>query len=65
MKTNVRLWYYLADFFLIWEVFQTKVAEKIKAYIFEFKAFFPPENYAVYEIMWKNVVQIDRPHMTV
>jgi hypothetical protein len=30
MKTYVHLWQYLADFFLEWEVFQTKVVEKIK-----------------------------------
>jgi hypothetical protein len=24
-----------------------------------------PENYAAYEIMWKNIVQSDRPHTTV
>ena len=27
--------------------------------------FFPPENRAVYEIMWKNMVQRGRPQMTV
>jgi hypothetical protein len=27
--------------------------------------FFPPENPAIYEIMWKNIVQPDRPQMTV
>ena len=26
---------------------------------------FSPENRAVYEIMWKNVVQPDRPQMTI
>jgi len=30
-----------------------------------FSNFFPPENRAVYEIMWKNVVEQGRPQMTV
>jgi hypothetical protein len=24
----------------------------------------PPENCAIYEIMWENMVEPDRPHMT-
>jgi len=32
MKTNTHLWY-LAEFFLEWDMFQTKVAEKIKTRI--------------------------------
>jgi len=34
MKTYVRLWYYLAEFFLEWEMFHTEVVEKIKTYVF-------------------------------
>jgi hypothetical protein len=26
--------------------------------------FFPPENRAVYEMMWENMVEPDRPQMT-
>jgi hypothetical protein len=33
VKTYVYLWYYLAEFFLHWEMSQTKVGEKIKAHI--------------------------------
>jgi hypothetical protein len=33
MKTYVNLWQYLAEFLLQWEVFQTKVPEKIKTHI--------------------------------
>jgi hypothetical protein len=29
-----------------------------------FSTFFP-ENYTVYEIMWKKMVEPDRPHMTI
>jgi hypothetical protein len=32
MKTNMHLWY-LAQFFLEWEMFQTEVVEKIKTHI--------------------------------
>jgi hypothetical protein len=34
MNTFSRLWQYLAEFFLEWEMFQTKVVEKIKKYTF-------------------------------
>jgi hypothetical protein len=27
--------------------------------------FFPPENRAVYETMWKNMVELDRPQMAI
>jgi hypothetical protein len=40
MKTNVRLWYYLSEFFLEWEVFHTKVTEKIKTHILGSVIFF-------------------------
>jgi hypothetical protein len=63
MMTYVHLWQYLAEFFLEWEMFQTKVVEKIKTH-FLFSNFFP-ENLAVYEITWKNIVEPDRPQMTV
>jgi hypothetical protein len=32
---------------------------------FMFNKFFFPENRAVYEIMWQNIVQPDRPQMTI
>ena len=46
-------------------MFQTKVVEKIKTYILCSVAFFFFENRAVYEIMWKNTVQLDRPQITI
>ena len=52
---NVHLCQYLAEFFLEWEIFQTKVVEKIKTYILFNK--FVSKNCAMYEIMWKNMVQ--------
>ena len=33
MKTDIQFWSYLAQFFLEWEMFQTKVVEKIKTHI--------------------------------
>jgi hypothetical protein len=38
--------------------------EKIKTHILCPRTF-PPENRAVYEIMWKNTVQLDSPQMTI
>jgi len=46
-------------------MFQTKVVEKIKTHILCSVTFFPPENLAVDEIMWKSIVQPDRPQMTI
>jgi len=46
--------------------FQTKFAEKIKTRIScPVTPLPPPENRAVYEIMWENMVQPDRPQMTI
>jgi hypothetical protein len=33
MTTFPHLWQYLANFFLEWEMFQTKIVEEIKAHI--------------------------------
>jgi hypothetical protein len=62
MKTDTYFWSYPAHFFLEWEMFQTNVVEGIKTH-FVFNIFFF-ENRAVYEIMWKNIVQRGRPQMT-
>jgi hypothetical protein len=63
MKTNTRFWSYLAHFFLEWEMFQTKFVENIKTHLLCSVTFF--ENRAVYEIMWKNIVERGRPQMTI
>jgi hypothetical protein len=47
-----RLWQYIAELFVEWEMFRVKVVEKIKTH-FMFKHFFPPKNRAFYERMWK------------
>jgi hypothetical protein len=43
---------------------QRKVAEEIKTCIL-CSISFPPENLAVYQIMWKNIVGPGKPHMTI
>ena len=63
MKTFSNLWHYLAELLLEREIFQTKVAEKVKTYISCSITFFFPENRAVYEIMSKNMVAPDRPKL--
>jgi hypothetical protein len=60
MKTYSHLWQYLAEFFLEWEMFQTKVVEKIKTEILYLVTF--SENRSVYEIMSKNMVELERTH---
>jgi len=42
-------------------MFQAKFAEKIKTHIYSTTF---SENLTVYEIMWKNIVETDRTHMT-
>ena len=44
-------------------MFQAQVLEKIKTRIL--CSITPPENHAVYEIMWKNIVEWSRPQMTI
>jgi hypothetical protein len=44
--------------------FYTKSVQKIKTRILCLIIFFP-ENHAVYEIMGKNIVELDRQHMTI
>ena len=51
MKTDTHFWSYLAQFFLEWETFRTKVVEKIKKHILCSVTFF--EYSAVYEKIWK------------
>ena len=63
MNTNIHLWLYLADIILDWEIFQTKVVEKIKTLIF-CSVTFSPENPAMYETVWKNMQEPDRPQIT-
>jgi hypothetical protein len=64
MTTYVRLWLNRAQF-LEWDMFQTIVLEKIKIHILYSINIFSFENRAFFEIMWKNMVEPDKPHMTI
>jgi hypothetical protein len=59
-----RKYIYVAELFLEWEMFQTKVVEKIKTHILCSITFFS-EIRDVYEILWKNIVGPDRPQITI
>ena len=64
MMVTIHFLSYLAHFFLEWEMFQTKVAEKIKTHILcSIYIYFL--NLVVYEVMWKNIVEPGRPQITV
>jgi hypothetical protein len=52
MNTYAHLWYFLVEFFVELEVFQTKFVEQIKTSIM-YSIFFFSENLACYEIMCK------------
>jgi hypothetical protein len=64
MERFLYLWQYLAEFFLEWEMFQVKVGEKIKTH-FIFNNLLSCENRTVCDIMSKNVVEPERPQMTI
>ena len=64
MKTDRRFWTYLAQLFLEWNVFPSKVVEKLKTRNV-CSVTPPPENRAAYEITWKNIDRPDRPQMIV
>ena len=55
MKINNHCWSYVSQFFLEWEMFQTKIVQKIKTHILRLITFFF-ENCVVYEITWENFV---------
>jgi len=64
MKIISHFWSYLDQFFLEWKMLQTNVVEKIKTSILCLVTFFP-EKLPFNEIVWKNTVEQDRPHMTI
>ena len=57
MKTTRHLLSYLAHFFVEWEMFRTKVVEKIKTHILRPVYIFFFENRAIYEIKWKHTAE--------
>jgi hypothetical protein len=63
MKTNKYFLSYLAGFFLELGMFMAKIVEKIRTHILCSVTFL--KNHAIYEIICKNVVGLDRPPLTV
>jgi hypothetical protein len=63
MKRYVHFLSYLTQLFLEWEMFQTNILEKIKIHILFSITIF--ENFANYDIMWKNIVEQERTQMTI
>jgi hypothetical protein len=61
--TPMHIFIYLAQLFLKWIIFRTKVVEKKHTSTMFSNFFF--QNRAVYEIMWKNIVERGRPQMTI
>jgi len=45
-------------------MYHTKIVDKIKTHVLVSITFYI-ENRAVYKIMWRNFVQLDRPQMTI
>ena len=64
MKTNIHFLSYLAQFFLEWETFQTKVVEKIKTHILCSVTFFR-KSCRLWDNVEKNIVERGRPRMTI
>ena len=62
MKNFLYLWLYLAHFFLEWKLFRQNYIENQKTNFVFSKFNF--ENRATYVIIWKNIVDPDRPQMT-
>jgi hypothetical protein len=63
VKTKIHLWSFLAQFFLELEKFRTEIVEKIETNIScSINLLF--ENFAIYEVTWKCIVERGRPQMT-
>jgi len=60
MQTNIQLLSNLAHIIVEREMLKKKVVEKIKTHILCSVTFFFFENSAVYEKMWKNIVESGR-----
>ena len=63
MKTDIHFWSYLAQFFLQWKIFQTKVVEKIQTHILVSVTF--SKILPFMRECGKNIVEPDRPQMTI
>jgi hypothetical protein len=56
---------FIAHFLLTWEMLQEKIWRENQNTCFMSNTFFFFENRAIYEMMWKNIVQPDMPQMSV
>ena len=65
MKLYVHLWYNLAEFFVEWDIFQTKFVEKIKIHILCSITVFFTKIMSFFDITWKNIVHPVRLQMTI
>ena len=65
MQPNIHFWSNLGKFFLEWKMFQIKVVEEIEAHILCSITYVFFENRAVYEIMWKNIIERCWPQMII
>jgi hypothetical protein len=63
MKTNIRFNHMSLS--INNKIFRRKGAEEIETHILCPITFFVFKNRAVYEVMWKNIVQPDRPQTTI
>jgi hypothetical protein len=63
METNIIFLSYLARSFIGWGMFQTDLYRKSKHILCSIT--FLPENRATCEIMWKNIVDPNRPQMKI
>jgi len=61
MKTNIHYLSYLAQFCLEWSVSDKRCRGNQNAHFVLNTPFFSLENIVVHEIMWKNMVEPDRP----
>ena len=64
-EPNINFWSYRAQFLLEWEMFQTELVEKIKTHILCSLTIYIFLNCAINEIMWKNIVELESPQMTI
>jgi hypothetical protein len=64
MNTSVYLQTYLAEFFVEWEMLQAKLQRKTQTNIL-WAIFSFSKSHTIHEIMYKNMIQPDRPQMTI
>ena len=70
MKTNIHLFVVSRSFHLRMRNFSEKSCRENQNTHFVFSNIpspspLPPENHTVYEMMWKNIVERDRPQMAI